>query len=80
MEGGREREGEREERERRRERERGDCLEIQFVALSYASGFLCSSLVSLFLCEVCGVSMCVCECVCVCVCVINNFKIGEGAA
>jgi hypothetical protein len=29
---------------------------------------------------VCGVSMCVCECVCVCVCVINNFKIGEGAA
>lgn len=44
-----------------------DCLEIQFVALSYATGFLCSSLVSLFLCKVCVV-------------LINNLKIGEGAA
>lgn len=44
-----------------------DCLEIQFVALSYAAGFLCSSLVSLFLCKVCVV-------------LINNLKIGEGAA
>lgn len=45
-----------------------DCLEIEFVALSYAAGFLCSSLVSLFLCEV------------LCVVLINNFKIREGAA
>lgn len=42
------------------EQERGifrkDCLEIEFVALSYAAGFLCSSLVSLFLLRgvVCG--------------------------
>lgn len=53
-------------------RERGifgkDCLEIEFVALSYAAGFLCSSLVSLFLCEV------------LCVVLINNFQIREGAA
>lgn len=45
-----------------------DCLEIEFVALSYAAGFLCSSLVSLFLCEV------------LCVVLINSFKIREGAA
>lgn len=53
-------------------RERGifgkDCLEIEFVALSYAAGFLCSSLVSLFLCEV------------LCVVLINNYEIREGAA
>lgn len=47
-------------KKRGREQERGsfrkDCLEIEFVALSYAAGFLCSSLVSLFLLRgvVCG--------------------------
>lgn len=66
-----ERKEERKKGERGRGQERGilgkDCLEIQFVALSYAAGFLCSSLVSLFLCEV------------LCVVLINSLKIGEGA-